>query len=141
MLQVYHLGCYFHYSQAVFRKIQNFGLIIACMNIRPFQLLCRKIFSLGFLPIDHVITIVDISKQSGLCRRLKTFFPKVDDLVNYVEKTWIQKTGVFMWNVFDRPQKFRKVNLHPKISKGEPPPPQKKVAFAQCQNPAIVEQL
>ena len=27
--QVDHLGCYFHYAQAVYRKIQNFGLIIA----------------------------------------------------------------------------------------------------------------
>ena len=59
MPQVDHLGCYFHYTQAVLRKIRNFGLIIAYRNNRPFHLLCRKIFSLGFLPIDHVITNFD----------------------------------------------------------------------------------
>ena len=98
MPQVDHLGCYFHYNQAVFRKIQNIGLIIAYRNNRPFQLLCRKIFSLGFLPIDHVITNFDNLKQSGLCRRLKIFFPKIEDLVNYVEKTLILEflCGTFM---------------------------------------------
>ena len=101
------------------------------------------------------------SRSFGLlCSLYSSSFPK--KLVNYVEKTWIQKTGVFMWNVYGRPPNHRTTNAceswhafwnrkigrnHPsfwvvveelkkqekitknvysKISRGEPPPPQKK---------------
>ena len=80
MPQVDQLGCNFHYTQAVFRKNQIFGLIIAYRNNGPFQLNFLKIFSLGFLSIDQVITNFDNLNQSGICRRLKIFFPKIEIL-------------------------------------------------------------
>ena len=47
-----------------------------------------------------MITNFDNLKQSGLCRRLKIFFPKIENCINYVEKTWLQKLeflcGTFM---------------------------------------------
>ena len=49
-------------------------------------------------------------KESGLSRKLKIFFQKIDDLVNNFEKTWIQKNGVLMWNVYDRPQNIQTTN-------------------------------
>ena len=86
MPQVDHLGCYFHYTQAVFQKTQSFGLIIAYKNNRPFQLLCRKIFE-----INHAISNFDNLEQSSLYPRLKIFFPKIEYLVNYVEKKLSKK--------------------------------------------------
>ena len=93
MPQVDHLGCYFHYTQAVLRKIRNFGLIIAYRNNRPFQLLCRKIFSLGILPIDHVITYFDKFITIWFMPKTENFLPK--NLVNYVEKNLDPKNWSF----------------------------------------------
>ena len=54
----------------------------------------------------------------------------------------IRRNHRSLWVVVDelKKQKITK-NVYSKNSKGEPPPPQKKRAFAQCQNPAIEKQL
>ena len=77
MPQVDLLCCFFPNTEAVFRKIQTFGLIVAYRKNRSIQLLCRKIFILRFLPIEHVITNFGNLKQAGLCRRLKYFSQKL----------------------------------------------------------------
>ena len=43
-----HLGCWFHYSQCIYRKIQEFGLTTQYFDHQNFQKFVRVLFS--FLP-------------------------------------------------------------------------------------------
>ena len=110
MPQVDQLGCNFHYTQAVFRKNQIFGLIIAYRNNGPFQLG----FSQNFQPRIFINRPGDYKfwqfKSIWYMPKTEDFLPKNRNFVNYVKKTWIQKTGVFMWNVYDRPQNLGTTN-------------------------------
>ena len=59
--------------------------------------------------------------------------------------SWNRKIGInypSLWVEVKQLKKQEKITKkYTQKSKGEPPPPQKKVAFAQCQNPAIEKHL
>ena len=47
-------GCYFHFCQAVYRKIQKLGLADTYMKHDRFRTFVRCLMALGFLPVDEV---------------------------------------------------------------------------------------
>lgn len=95
----HHVGCFFHYTQAIYRKIQNLGLsneYAADENIRN---ICRKLMALALMPVSLVIETFDdlhdliFQLPSAKCDLLKSLF-------NYFENQWIKRVDVKTWNVY-----------------------------------------
>ena len=47
-------GCLFHYSQCIWRKVQNCGLVNAYKNNKDVRDTIKRISALPFLPIDDI---------------------------------------------------------------------------------------
>ena len=47
-------GCYFHYSQSLWKRLGKFGLIAPYKNDQDFKGIIRKIMALDFLPLQFV---------------------------------------------------------------------------------------
>ena len=108
---VEQLGCYFYYTQCVYRKIQNLGLVTLYKNTQTFQRTVQKIFVLPFLPPNSVGQLYQTLRSDFDNRRLILLHPKVGDFFQYVENQWIQGTPVGFWNVFNREGNARTTNM------------------------------
>ena len=89
-------GCLFHFTQAIFRKIQEIGLTTAYREDAGTRTICRQLMSLPLLPAEHIVEFFNkIATQTHDMILLTR-------LVAYVRATWI--TGnVFSpegWSVF-----------------------------------------
>jgi hypothetical protein len=75
-------GCYFHWSQAVWRKLVDIGLGPAyrkkCSETRK---ICRRLMCLPFLPARKIVRVFNKLKQSAV--------GKVITLCQYIYRTWI----------------------------------------------------
>ena len=73
-----HQGCAFHWAQAVYRKFQNYGLASKYKSDRNFKKFARKIFSLPFLPNNHIAPafqqLFPMNTNNPSLKRLKKYF-------------------------------------------------------------------
>ncbi|CAF5073750.1 unnamed protein product, partial [Rotaria sp. Silwood1] len=51
-----HNGCYFHYNQSIYRRIQSLGLATAYSSDDEVRSCCRKLMSLAMMPLQEVET-------------------------------------------------------------------------------------
>ena len=89
-------GCSFHWTQAVWRKIQLWGLQQRYINNSSTHNFCRKLMALPFLPSEHIETafrnIQEVSSNSV-----------EEELATYIGNTWI--TGQWQpidWSVLNQ---------------------------------------
>lgn len=104
--QTRHRGCFFHFSQSIFRQVQSNGLKQRYETDADFALMLRLLPALAFVPEQSVVEAFE-----RLCD--KNVFPcEVQPVVDYFEDTWIgrlqrrnhRRTPHFphcMWNCFD----------------------------------------
>ncbi|CAF1067047.1 unnamed protein product [Rotaria sordida] len=94
-----HIGCYFHFTQAVYRHIQQFGLSSAYINNENIRMICRKLMALALLPSSVVlksfedlyeIVLLASSSELGSLR----------PLFDYFENYWIKRIDINKWNVY-----------------------------------------
>lgn len=78
-------GCCFHWTQAVFRKIQNLGLAPTYRSKRNTATFLKELMSLPFLPAEQIpSTFQDFQNL------LQPAHPKpLHQLMQYLEDTWI----------------------------------------------------
>ena len=104
-------GCFFHFSQCLWRKIQQIPEIARKYVDDPeFALGVRLLAAVAFVPIDSVIPVFEELLES-------VFFQDnadvLRDFVNYFEDTWIGRPGrrrgraapifpIQLWNVHER---------------------------------------
>ncbi|CAF4388334.1 unnamed protein product, partial [Rotaria sp. Silwood2] len=50
----YHSGCYFHFSQCIYRKIQSLGLSTLYRDDEDVRSTCRQLMALPFLPMEEI---------------------------------------------------------------------------------------
>ena len=104
------LGCWFHYSQCIYRKVQEFGLTTQYFDYQNFQNFVRMLFSLAFLPPWEIRSQFQLFKNE--CQYLIFLFPNVEKILDYVSHFWVfGPIGIEIWNVFDRPATFRTTNF------------------------------
>jgi hypothetical protein len=77
-------GCTFHWTQAVWRKIQGLGLQDEYQSDRETNKICRQLMSLPLLPAD-VIT----AEFQRIARRATAVSPVLERLTDYVSRTWV----------------------------------------------------
>lgn len=92
-----HLSCYFHFTQAVYRAIQRFGLSGSYGNDENVKRLCRKLMALPMLPEPVIEDTYDECVQS-LSSSLKQ---TVDRLLQYFQEQWFSKVPPIHWCVHE----------------------------------------
>ena len=105
-----HGGCHFHFTQAIFGKVKEYGLVRAYRGDQRVQEFVRKIMALPFLPIALLRLNYNLHTQRN--RRLIRHYPALARLLRYFEMTWLN--GPFplaLWNVYNRPLRLRTSNV------------------------------
>ena len=79
-------GCYFHFSQCIWKKIQKCPDILEKYKVAEFALHLRQLAALAFVPIPDVVSSFDTLMDTP-------FFQENDallrPLLDYFEDTWI----------------------------------------------------
>ncbi|XP_076037058.1 uncharacterized protein LOC143022632 [Oratosquilla oratoria] len=79
------IGCLFHWTQALWRKIQELGLQVSYSKEKNIFAYVRKLMALPFLPADKIQLEFNELKSKANSSELEKF-------VDYIENTWIQST-------------------------------------------------
>lgn len=97
------LGCYFHFTQSLWRRIQDLGLSGAFRRDRSLEKCVRKVMALGYLPLPLVRNNFRTYSRSRRVRRLLHRYQALEEWFDYVQGVYID--GQFqpaMWNVYRR---------------------------------------
>ena len=104
-----HGGCLFHFDQAIWKKVKEYGLTRAYRRDQRVQDFIRKIMALPFLPV--ALLRINYNLHKAAHRRLFRRYPALNRLTRYVEFTWLNGPfPLLMWNVFDRHPRLRTTN-------------------------------
>ncbi|XP_068208558.1 uncharacterized protein [Palaemon carinicauda] len=99
------LGCFFHLSQAVWRKIQDLGLNDLYCGSEEVRKYTKMLVALAFVPPNEIVNVFEL---------LQDVVPdELHDLVLYFEDTWIgrpcrrgrRRNAMFppsVWSVYER---------------------------------------
>ena len=96
-------GCYFHFCQALWRKIQNLGLATAYKQSERLQKCVRKIMALGYIQLPVVRNTFNMFTQSRSTLKCTRRHPELNSFITYFRDNYIM--GVFepaLWNVHTR---------------------------------------
>lgn len=125
-------GCFFHFNQCIWRKLQELGLKARYENDEIFALQTKMIPALAFVPTNDVVATFEILNNDNL------YLPaELNPLMNYFEDTWIGRIAnrngrrqvpmfpVRLWNCYDairdgKPKQFIPYALLAIEAQGEP---------------------
>lgn len=96
-------GCYFHYCQSLYKKVNNLGLAIPYRRDPQLKEAIRKCFALGYLPLALVRQTFVQFRTSRRIQHLIATYPHFDDFLDYIVAVYFR--GPYppvMWNVFTR---------------------------------------
>lgn len=86
-----HSGCFFHFTQCLYRRIQALGLS-ACYNNDPeIRSLCRHLMALPLLPVEDV--------QQAFAALSEDVPEELKPLFEYFDHWWMKKVPLRLWNV------------------------------------------
>ena len=97
-------GCYFHFCQALWKHIRNEGLEALYRQDADVTKLCRKVMSIGYLPVVEVTPAFITLRQVPDNVALERLHPGIVTWMNYVDQTYIHGRNYppALWNVHDR---------------------------------------
>ncbi|XP_071956851.1 uncharacterized protein [Antedon mediterranea] len=104
-------GCLFHYTQAIFRKVQDVGLQRAYRQQAATRLFIRQLMALPTLPVEHVEAVF------RRMRRNAGQSPQLQELLTYMDDYWINGDiySPMDWVIFRqqiRTHRAKRANLH-----------------------------
>ena len=79
-----HQGCFYHLTQATWRKIQHLGLVPLYNTDDDFRLFCGMLDGLAFLPVPELTNGITLLRT--LCPDDP---PEVEDLLDYFDTTYV----------------------------------------------------
>jgi len=106
-------GCYYHFSQSLWRHLQQLGLSGHYRRERRLQRVVRKVTALGFLPVLLVRQNFFLLRGSRRTDRLIRRHQGMEEWLDYVEGTYINNNAIFpppVWNVYGREMNTRTNN-------------------------------
>ncbi|KRZ89181.1 hypothetical protein T08_3804 [Trichinella sp. T8] len=86
-------GCYFHFCQAVHRKVGELGLKTRYRTEEPTKRKIRMLLATAFLPVPHVNTGVSLL-EAGTTGTLAALF-------QYFRQEWMTDERLPLWNVYN----------------------------------------
>jgi hypothetical protein len=93
------MGCYFHFSQEIYRNIQHVGLSSEYGDNEEVRIICRKLVALPIIPVSAVLQPFDDLHDSFL----QSSVIKVNllkPLFDYYESQWIKTVYIHRWDVY-----------------------------------------
>jgi len=106
-------GCYFNFTQSLWRHIQDEGLAGAYRHSRSLRAIVRKVMAIGFLPVLLIRKNFTMLRNGRRSQRVLRRFLELDDWLDYVQSTYINGNSPFppaVWNVFNRNSNTRTNN-------------------------------
>ncbi len=100
---VKHFGCAFHFTQAIYRKIQELGLVTPYKRVHEVTQFCRRLMSIHLIHYKDVNFVFQVLK--GKISRNPKYEIKLRSLCEYFEQNWL-KNNLWepkCWSVFNQP--------------------------------------
>jgi hypothetical protein len=88
---VHHIGCYFHFTNAIYRQIQHLHLTTIYRDDEKARSTARKLMALPLIPLDYIEDAFDIIANEAP--------DSMTSLVDYFDRYWITKVKWSLWNV------------------------------------------
>ncbi len=88
-----HIGCYFYYTQSIYKNIQRLGLSDIYRDEEDARLFARKLMALPLLPLAEV----DVAFENIADECIDSMKP----LLDYFQNFWMTKVPINLWNVSD----------------------------------------
>lgn len=107
-------GCYFHFTQSLWRQVQEFHLASEYRRHNSLQKTIQKVMAIAFLPVILVRQNFMTMRSSRQVRHLVRMLPQLDNWLDYVYQTYIQRNALFpppVWNVYKR-KVYNRTNNH-----------------------------
>jgi MULE transposase domain len=104
-------GCYFHFCQSIWRRVQQLGLCTAYKRDSHVKNFIRKVMALGYLPLASVRLNFGLVFASNTVRRLFRRYPALRQFIEFFQRNYIN--GPFqppLWNVYNREMTARTNN-------------------------------
>lgn len=91
-------GCSFHWRQAVWRKVDSLGLRVPYLTSGAIHSYIKEVLALSYIPAEHIKPTFE-----NLALRAQLADPKIQELIAYVKKTWIESSlwSPDTWSVFN----------------------------------------
>jgi hypothetical protein len=93
-------GCYFHFTQAIWRKVQDLGLTIPFRDNNAVKKTVRRVSALPLVPISNIDAVWESIQENAPLN-----INGVESFIDYVVNTWIDEIyGLFnrtIWTHFD----------------------------------------
>ncbi|CAK9292368.1 unnamed protein product [Gordionus sp. m RMFG-2023] len=89
-------GCFFHYSQALWRKCQALGLVRDYLNDSHVHIVVRRMTTLPFCKEEHLAEVL-LS-----CYSMATNNPSLLRFMEYMDHTWLGETALFPQTIWTR---------------------------------------
>lgn len=88
-----HIGCHFHFVQAIYRQVQQLQLTMAYREDEMVRSNVRKLMAMALLPIENVEEAFEhIKKQASNA---------IQSLMDYFNRYWMTRVKWNLWNVGD----------------------------------------
>jgi len=96
-------GCFFHFCQSIWRRVQQEGLARHYDRNRYLKDLIRKLMAIAFLPSLLVRNSFQQFLQQNLTRLLCRRYPELQNLLQYFTRNYLNgQFRIAIWNVYDR---------------------------------------
>ncbi|CAK9291289.1 unnamed protein product [Gordionus sp. m RMFG-2023] len=105
-------GCFFHYSQALWRRCQSLGLVSLYLNHSNVHKVVRRMTTLPFCKEE------DISRVRQNCYIMASENPMLMDFMEYMDTTWLGLNAIFPHNHlegFHHALKRKTAHAHPNV--------------------------
>ena len=99
-------GCFFHYSKAIYREIQDFGLGTAYRENPMLKRFFRKFMAVPLLPENRVLEMLVVFLNDPQVTFTVEQFPILTNVPRYFHRSWVITFPINMWNVFERPSRL-----------------------------------
>lgn len=87
-------GCFFHFSQCLWRKLQNIGLAVSYKELPEVRTWFRMALALPMMPLPQVPSAFSLVKEKT------PDAPRIQEFNEYLSKTWLTGFPLEMWNYF-----------------------------------------
>ena len=91
-------GCWFHYTQAIWRKIQKYGLTSCYRNNPELTIFVKKIMAIPHLPCDLIHSTYSLLQPPALQQIDQT---KLDGFLRYFKRYWLTQVTPSELSVFE----------------------------------------
>ena len=91
-------GCWFHYTQAIMKRVKKIGLQSAYANVPTVNKAVRRLFALPFLApweVEEAFVLIE-RDVAGFAE--ESVERKMEALFDYFRRTWLVKYGAEEWN-------------------------------------------